>query len=59
MSDKIHKYVTFSNFKLGAKFSSEETGPDVVRIDPHDSNLRPVRVPGGIVLVRKDFTLQI
>ena len=59
MSDKIHKYVTFSNFKLGTKFSSDETGPNVVRIDPHDSNLRPIRVSGGVVLVRKDFTLQL
>ena len=59
MSDKLHKYVTFDNFNLGVKFSSEETGPNVVRIDPHDSNLRPIRVPGGVVLVRKDFTLQL
>ncbi len=59
MSDKIHKYVTLQNFELGKKFSSEEEGDHVIRINPEDSNLRPMRVPGGIVLVRKDFTLQI
>jgi len=59
MSDKIHKYVTLENFELGAKFSSLENGANVIRIDPHDSNLRPMRVNGGIVLVRKDFTLQL
>lgn len=59
MSDKIHKYVTLDNFELGKKFSSEETGDRVIRIAVHDSNLRPMRVNGGIVLVRKDFTLQL
>lgn len=59
MSDKIHKYVTLENFELGKKFSSEEEGDHVIRIRPEDSNLRPMRVNGGIVLVRKDFTLQL
>ena len=59
MSDKIHQYVTLDNFNLGVKFSSTEHGFNVIRIKPEHSNLRPKRVPGGIVLEARDFTLQI
>jgi hypothetical protein len=56
MGDKLHKYVTLDNFKLGTRFSVDGDG---VQIAPEDANLRPVRVKNGIVLIQKDFTLQI
>ena len=57
MSKKLHKYVTMENFKLGAKFTSDPAA-EGIHVPAKDSNLRPMRVSGGIVLVEKEFTLR-
>ena len=45
------------NFKLGAKFTSDPAA-EGIHVPAKDSNLRPMRVSGGIVLVEKEFTLR-
>lgn len=62
MSDRIHDSVTFDNFELDTVFTDDPThaepGKKVVYIGSEFMNLRPLRVSGGVCLLKKDYTLR-
>ena len=62
MSDKLHPYVTFEEFDLDTVFTDDpnhaEPGKKVIYVDSGAMNLRPVRVSGGICLLKKEYTLR-
>ena len=63
MPASIHSYINFKNFNFSTKFQeriSEDQKDDkhTIYINRSDSKLKPVHVPGGIVLEPVDFTLK-
>lgn len=65
MPSSIHKHVSFENFDFQTSFIPDTLknrkkykGQNVIFIPTEDSKLKPLHVPGGIVLTEIDFTLK-
>ena len=64
MPSSIHPYINFDSFNFNTKFL-ERTSPEqkndseTIYITHEDSKIKPLHVPGGIVLVPVDFTIKL
>lgn len=64
MPASIHSYINFNNFNFNTKFI-EKTSPEqkddkeTIYIEHKDAKIKPLHVPGGIVLVPVDFTIKL
>ena len=62
MSDRLHPFVKFDEFDLDTVYTDDpnqaEKGKKVIIVPSDAMNLRPVRVTGGVCLLKKEYTLR-